>query len=150
MSIWLHEDDWGMRALLPVSALQWCSVQFRSRTEWDPPEPLSSLGIGVVQLHAIVGPHLGAETQGVTTGTTSGKADVIGNAAAYGEDLIAVWNESKVVEELFFSIARPETSMIEALAALGRAHPLLYVDWAWKRVARLDDPPIVRAAMTYS
>lgn len=166
---YLHEDDWGMVAMLPAenrargeevareaaafgeehrAEVGWTDVYVVSEEE----HPISERGIEVAELRGLVGGRL-AEADDVTSGYATFK-EVVGRGFAFGEaygecGAFYGWAEGGVVMSLNLILPDGEDAgavelFVEVLGGLGRKYGLIVADWWSDRMVGLEDEGVVR------
>ena len=154
--IYFHEDDYCQQQLLPREAaahaeaeakkigefadahrapggLGWTDIYIRE----EAPVELGALRIQKELFAETVAPFL-PPFDVVYTGYSSYREPCT-KTAAWGSSaqcaLIADWDEQGIIANAWAEFFDPEEASIiaatGAVAALGRLHPLVYVDWAW-------------------
>ncbi len=156
--IYFHEDDYCQQQLLPREATAHAQAELQNIDEFasehqspegvgwtdiyvredSPAVELASLKITRVELDELISPIL-PEFDMVYTGYSTHR-EVCKRTSAWGLSrwcaLFADWDETGVVKHVwcaFFDDAdRSISSATQAVSALSRKYPMVFVDWAWE------------------
>jgi hypothetical protein len=154
--IYFHEDDYCQQQLLPREAAAYAGAEIQKIGEFadshrvpgglgwtdiyvrkEAPVELRTLRIKRQEFAALVSSFL-TSFDVVYTGYSSHR-EVCRKTGAWGNSqqcaLLADWDEDGIIANVWAEFfAEDEESILaasKAVAALGRLHPLVYVDWAW-------------------
>jgi hypothetical protein len=154
--IYFHEDDYCQQQLLPRGAGAYAEAEIKrigefanahrapGGTGWtdiyvrqEAPVELRTLGIDRALFAQTAAPFL-PPFDVVYTGYSSHREECKKTAAwgrSQGCALLADWDEEGIIANVWAEFFEQEEASIvagtRALAALGKLHPLVYVDWAW-------------------
>ena len=154
--IYFHEDDYCQQELLPREAFAFAEAELKKIGEFanrhrdpegagwtglyvrpKPPVSFRAVGMTKESFDTIVTPHL-PPFDLVYTGYGSYR-ERCRKAAAWGtspqNSIFADWNEDDIIAnvwtQFFESNEKSISTASRAVAALGRIHSLIYVDWGW-------------------
>ncbi len=154
--IYFHEDDYCQQQLLPREATTHAESELRKIDEFsaahrspgglgwtdvymreEAPAQFATLKMKRHDFDALISPILPAFDR-VLTGYSSHR-EVCTRTAAWGLSrecvLFADWSDADVIANVWCGFFDPEEEQIRSaarvIAALGRIHPLVFVDWAW-------------------
>lgn len=154
--IYFHEDDYCQQQILPRASSSYAAAEVKKIGEFadahrapgglgwtdmhirqDAPVELRALQINREQFGEIVSPFL-PPFDVVYTGYSSYREQCV-KTAAWGRSaqcaLLADWDGDDVIKNVWAEFFDEDEASIVAAAravgALGKLHPLVYVDWAW-------------------
>jgi hypothetical protein len=162
--IYFHEDDYCQQQLLPAEAIEHVEKELKNVREFaaghrapggigwtdiyvrkDAPVELRVLKITRQQFGEIVSAIL-PPFDIVYTGYSSHRGRCNATAAWGTSTRCAIfidWDDADIVTNCWTEFsAQDEPSILrasQAIAALGKAHPLVYVDWAWDYVCEASN-----------
>ena len=164
MSAHYHEDDYGMREILPIEFWTYCAVQMdtpeaeaaqqlsASSPLWEEvcrlmekPRCLSSLAIPRGKLTSVLGRYL-PEYERVESGTYARSEPTERNGGFGFNSYVGVffdYDDKDVVQHVWLvkgaTTQQERKAFIDALSALRQFSEFLFVDWLKRDLMRLDD-----------